>query len=112
MIAQTCRQHRQPNRGWVEQHARNLLMTVEEQRQRPRFLVRDRDDKVTVGFDEIFRSEVVQVIRAPVAAPKAKAHAERWAREVAAAAATDAGVFRLRRRDRLGGLIHEYELAA
>jgi putative transposase len=31
-----------PTGGWVEQQARNLLMTLEEQRRRPRFLVRDR----------------------------------------------------------------------
>ncbi len=30
------------------------------------------------GFDEVFRSVGVRVIRAPVRAPQAKAHAERW----------------------------------
>ncbi len=29
-------------------------------------------------FDEVFRSEGIRVIRAPVQAPKARAHAERW----------------------------------
>lgn len=37
-----------------------------------------RTASTTHGFDEVFRSESVRVIRAPVAAPKAKAHAERW----------------------------------
>jgi hypothetical protein len=41
-------------------------------------LIRDRDSKFTAGFDEIFRSEGIRVIRAPIAAPRAKAHAERW----------------------------------
>jgi hypothetical protein len=45
-------------------------MTVADQERRPRFLIRDRDSKV-------FRSEGVRVIRAPIAAPRAKAHAER-----------------------------------
>jgi putative transposase len=45
---------------------------------RPRFLVRDRDSKFTRDFDEVFRSEGIRVIKAPVRAPKARAHAERW----------------------------------
>jgi putative transposase len=53
-------------------------MTLGEQDQRPRFLIRDRDSKFTAGFDEVFRSERIRVIIAPVAAPRAKAHAERW----------------------------------
>jgi hypothetical protein len=53
-------------------------MTLAEQEQRPRFLIRDRDCKFTAGFDEVFRSEGITVIRAPIAAPRAKAHAERW----------------------------------
>jgi hypothetical protein len=67
-----------PTKPWVEQQARNFLMALDEQEQRPGFLIRDRDGKFTQGFDELFRSEGVQVIRAPRAAPKAKAHAERW----------------------------------
>jgi putative transposase len=45
---------------------------------RPRFLVRDRDSKFTRDYDEVFRSEGIRVIKAPVRAPKARAHAERW----------------------------------
>jgi transposase InsO family protein len=62
----------------VTQQARNLLMTLEGEDVRQRFLIRDRDSKFTRDFDEVFRSEGIRVIKAPVRAPKARAHAERW----------------------------------
>jgi putative transposase len=67
-----------PTGAWVEQQARNLLMTLDEQGQRPRFLIRDRDTKFTSGFDDVFRSDGVRVIPTPLTAPTAKARAERW----------------------------------
>jgi transposase InsO family protein len=145
-----------PDGRWATQQARNLLMQLEDGDARPRFLVRDRDCKFTRDFDEVFRSEGIRVIKAPVRAPKARAHAERWVgsarrecldrllilgrrhlhhvlvayvqhfnahrphralgqrpplsdeRPLADVLDLD----RLRRRDLLGGLIHEYQLAA
>jgi transposase InsO family protein len=127
---------------------------------RLRILIRDRDSKFTRDFDQVFRSEGIRVIKAPVRAPKARAHAERWVgtvrrecldrililgrRHLAAVlreytahynehrphrslgqrpplgkppptAQTAAGAIalgRIQSRDRLGGLLHEYELAA
>jgi putative transposase len=67
-----------PHERWVTQQARNLVMTLGDREQPVRLLVRDRDSKFTRGFDEVFRSEGVRVIRTPVRAPRAKAHAERW----------------------------------
>ena len=67
-----------PHERWVTQQARNLVMTLAEREQPVRFLVRDRDSKFTRGFDEVFRSDGIRVIRTPVRAPRAKAHAERW----------------------------------
>ena len=150
-----------PDGRWVAQQARNLVMQLDDEGVSPRFLIRDRDGKFTRDFDEVFRSEGIRVIKAPVRAPKARAHAERWVgslrrecldmllivgrrhleRVVAVytrhynehrphrsleqrpplaqppmrAAETDADVIsldRLRRRDLLAGLIHEYRLAA
>ncbi len=151
-----------PDGAWVAQQARNLLMRFDDKGVRARFLIRDRDSKLTHAFDEVFRSEGMRVIRAPVRAPRARAHAERWVgtlrRECldrllilgrrhlesvvhvyathynahrphrslgqrpplakplllrkAAPSAEQLQLDRLRRRDRLGGLLHEYELAA
>src|SRR6266540_1732149 len=67
-----------PDGGWVVQQTRNLIMTLAEQGQSHRILVRDRDSKFTAAFDEVFRSEGLRLIKAPIAAPRAKAHAERW----------------------------------
>jgi putative transposase len=67
-----------PDGRWVIQQARNLLMQLDDQGIRPRLLVRDRDSKFAREFDEVFRSEGIRVIKAPVRAPKARAHAERW----------------------------------
>src|SRR6266540_3337688 len=71
-----------PDGHWVTQQARNLLMHLDDHGVRPRFLVRDRDSKFTCDFDEVFRSEGIRVIKAPVRAPKARAHAERWVESV------------------------------
>jgi putative transposase len=67
-----------PDGRWVTQQARNLLMQLDEDGAQPRFLVRDRDSRFTRDFDEVFRSADIRVIKAPVRAPKARAHAERW----------------------------------
>jgi putative transposase len=145
-----------PDGRWVTQQARNLLMKLGDKGVGPRFLIRDRDSKFTRDFEEVFRSEGIRVIKAPVRAPKARAHAERWVGSVRRecldrllilgrrhlqhvlvtyvrhfnehrphralgqqSPLTDeqplADVIeldRLRRRDLLGGLIHEYQLAA
>jgi len=67
-----------PNAAWVTQQARNLLLRLEDQERRVRFLIRDRDTKFCRGFDDVFRSEGANVLVTPVQAPNANAYAERW----------------------------------
>jgi transposase InsO family protein len=67
-----------PDGSWVTQQARNLLMQLEDEGVEPRFLIRDRDSKFTRDFDEVFGAAGIRVIKAPVRAPRARAHAERW----------------------------------
>jgi putative transposase len=151
-----------PDSAWMTQQARNLIMRLDDEGVRMRFLIRDRDSKFTRDFEEVFRSEGISVIKAPVRAPRARAHAERWVgslrREcldrllivgrrhlesvvrdyalhynthrphrsldqqpplaklppvgVRAPSGEPLQLDHLRRRERLGGLLHEYELAA
>jgi putative transposase len=73
-----------PNGVWVTQQARNLLLRLEDQGRRVRFLIRDRDAKFCRSFDDVFRSEGADVVLTPVQAPNANAHAERWVRTLRA----------------------------
>jgi hypothetical protein len=69
-----------PTGAWVVQQARNLSFTGLLERMR--FLIHDRDSKFTASFDEVFRSEGINVIHTPVQAPRANAYAERFVRTV------------------------------
>jgi hypothetical protein len=140
-----------PDARWVSQQARNLIMQLGDNRPF-RLLLHDRDAKFGGAYDEVFRSESIEVIRTPVRTPNANAYAERWVRTLRADCldrililgrrhlAHVLGVYRrhynqhrphralellppdrpippahvvttahVRRRDLLGGLIHEYK---
>jgi putative transposase len=146
-----------PDGSWTAQQARQLAWSLSERATPARFLIHDRDSKFTRAFDEVFRSEGVEIIRTPFRAPQANAFAERWVgtvrrdcldwllissrrqlervlrvyvdhynthrphRALGLTAPTPGPRLRLvspgppdqlRRRDRLGGLIHEYARAA
>ncbi len=145
-----------PDTAWVTQQARNAATDLGDRGVSVKLLLRDRDARFTRSFDDVFRSEGGQVLRTPIRAPKANAHAERWVQTVRgecldwtlvrgrrqllrllggyvrhyneqrphrslALAVPEAGERgspqvnpgEVRRRDVLGGLIHEYhEVAA
>jgi transposase InsO family protein len=69
-----------PGNGFVTQVARDLVGDLAETGHQVKFLVRDRDTKFTASFDEVFRSDGAEVIKAPVRAPRANALAERFVR--------------------------------
>jgi putative transposase len=64
----------------VTQQARNLGLDFSDRD--VRFLIRDRDGKYSDPFDEVFRSDGIQIVKTPVRAPKANAIAERFVRTV------------------------------
>jgi hypothetical protein len=143
-----------PTGAWVAQQARNLLMDLGDRAAQFKFLIRDRDNKVTDVFDAVFASEGIRILRTPVLAPRANAIAERWigtlrrelldrililngaisntywpsTRRISTSTAhrtlnqaaplqplpppASPSQLRIRRRDRLGGLIHEYSQVA
>jgi putative transposase len=67
-----------PTGLWVAQQARNLLVSLGDQAEAWKFLIRDRDAKFTRVFDDVWRSTGSEVICTPVQAPNANAYAERW----------------------------------
>jgi putative transposase len=71
-----------PNAPWVIQQARQLSWTLAERPEPLRFLIRDRDQKFTERFDEVFRSDGIEVVRTPFRAPQANGAAERFVRTV------------------------------
>jgi len=60
------------------QQARNLAWKLQDGQIAARFLLRDRDSKFSAAFDEVLKSEGVDVIHLPFRRPVANAFAERW----------------------------------
>src|SRR5713226_7414976 len=66
-----------PDAFWVSQRARNVCWELSEIGVDARFLIYDHDAKYGRGSDLVFRAQGIEVIRTPIAAPKANAHIER-----------------------------------
>jgi transposase len=90
-----------PDGAWVTQQARNLRMTLDDRKRPLRFLIHDRDSKFGGGFDHVFSSEEVTVIRTPIQAPNANAHAERWVGSVRRECLDRLLIFSRRQRERV-----------
>jgi transposase InsO family protein len=54
-----------------------LVFELEEDGMRARFLIHDHDSKFGGGSDLVFQSESIEVIKTPIAAPRANSHVER-----------------------------------
>ena len=67
-----------PTGAWAAQQARNLLMGLGERASSFRFLVRDRDGKFSMAFDEDFSGNGTRVVKTPVRSPRANSYAERF----------------------------------
>jgi putative transposase len=148
-----CTAH--PTAPWVIQQARQFTWTLADRPEPVRFLIRDRDQKFTSAFDEVFRSDGIEIVRTPFRAPQANGVAERFVRTVRsecldwllvlnrehlhlvlrvfadhynghrphrtlrltpskpiAPPVAEWSGGQVQRRDRLGGVIHEYGVAA
>ncbi|MDG2113695.1 MAG: integrase core domain-containing protein [Actinomycetota bacterium] len=67
-----------PTGAWTSQAARNLFVAHGEQLEDCRALVRDRGSQFIGGFDEIFRTEGMKILKTPIRTPVANTFAERW----------------------------------
>jgi putative transposase len=67
-----------PVQAWVVQQARNLLMDGEDAGTQVKFVLHDRDARLTAAFDEVFRAAGARTIRAAVQAPRMNSIMERW----------------------------------
>jgi putative transposase len=67
-----------PTGDWTAQQARNLLMDLDEQACRARFMIRDRGSNFTAAFDAVLADAGVRTVLCNVRTPRMNAIAERW----------------------------------
>ena len=101
-----------PNADWVTQLGRNLVMDLQDAQHTVRYLIRDRDGKFGRAFDAVLADSGIQIYNGhrphraltqaaplhplpePITAPAQIRHLD------------------IQRRDRLNGILHEYQHAA
>ena len=62
--------------------ARQLMWKLDAEGRSFTHLIHDNDGKYSIGFDSVFESQGVEVVRTPIRAPRANAYAEPWVRSV------------------------------
>jgi putative transposase len=67
-----------PTGEWTAQQARNLLMDLEGQAHRVRFMIRDRGSNFTTTFDAVLADAGIRTVLCNVRTPRMNAIAERW----------------------------------
>jgi transposase InsO family protein len=75
-----CTPH--PGAPWVIQCARQLTWTLACRPEPVRFLIRDRDQKFTDQFDDVFRGDGIEIVRTPFRTQQANGVVERFVRTV------------------------------
>ena len=67
-----------PDKAWVTQMARNLMMDVDGHVEAIKFLLRDRDTKFSAAFGGVLSDAGIRILRSPIRALRANAIMERW----------------------------------
>lgn len=69
---------RYPNQEWVDKHTRNLLPSLDNDRNSKKLLIRDRDTKFSREFDELFKNIGFTIQKTPFMSPNMNSYAESW----------------------------------
>jgi hypothetical protein len=67
-----------PTGEWTAQQARNLLMDLDEQTHRVKFLIRDRGSNFTAAFDAVLADVGIRTVLCNIQTPRMNAITERW----------------------------------
>jgi putative transposase len=67
-----------PTGEWTAQQARNLLMDLDDQAHRVRFMIRDRGSNFTAAFDAALAEAGIRTVLCNIQTPRLNAIAERW----------------------------------
>ena len=67
-----------PTGEWTVQQARNLLMDLDEQTHRVKFMIRDRGSNFTSAFDAVLTDAGIRTVLCNVRTPRMNAITERW----------------------------------
>jgi hypothetical protein len=67
-----------PTGEWTAQQARNLLMDLDEQAHRVKFMIRDRGSNFTAAFDAVLADADIRTVLCNIQTPRMNAITERW----------------------------------